>query len=99
MFVTMVFHHPRPEYEDDFADFMGDIVVGMRGTDGLLSLESYRNPAAGTLVAIGRWQSAADAQAGIPKLMSIGGRDPKWTDQPDDVFQLVEVEDRRQHHD
>jgi len=90
MFVTMVFHHPRPEYVDRFLAFMTEIESGMAGTEGLVSLESYRNPAAGTLVAIGRWASPEDARAGVAKLMTIGARDPEWTDQPDEIFQLIQ---------
>lgn len=88
MFVTMVFHHPVPEHTADFAAFMRSIEQGMTGTAGLLTLESYRDTVNDQLVAIGRWESAEDAMAGVPKLMSIGGRDPGWTVREDEVFQL-----------
>jgi heme-degrading monooxygenase HmoA len=88
MFVTMVFHHPVPDHVADFASFMRTIEDGMAGTDGLLSLESYRDTVNEQLVAIGRWESAEHAMAGIPRLMSIGGRDPSWTVHEDQVFQL-----------
>jgi heme-degrading monooxygenase HmoA len=88
MFVTMVFHHPAPEHTADFEAFMRTIEAGMAGTDGLVSLESYRDAVNDQLVAIGRWSSAEDARAGVAKLMSIGGRDPSWTVRDDEVFQL-----------
>ena len=88
MFVTMVFHHPSPEHTADFAAFMRTIEEGMAGTDGLVSLESYRDTVNDQLVAIGRWESAEHAMAGVPKLMAIGGRDPSWTVRDDEVFQL-----------
>jgi quinol monooxygenase YgiN len=91
LFVTMVFHHPRPEHVGAFTQFMATIEAGMDGTDGLVSLESYADPQAARLVAIGRWESAEHAAAGVPKLMSIGGRQPEWTDQPDEVFRLVQL--------
>ena len=89
MFVTMVFHHPRPEHHGAFRAFMSEIITGMAGTEGLVSFESYLNPADSTLVALARWESADDAQAGIPKLMSISHRRPEWTDLPDEMFQLA----------
>jgi quinol monooxygenase YgiN len=89
VFVTMVFHHPLPEHRADFLAFMQRVEEGMRGTEGLLSLESYEDTAReDRLVAIGRWDSAASAQAGVARLMGIGGRDPRWTAEPDEVFQL-----------
>jgi quinol monooxygenase YgiN len=91
MFVTLVFHHPRPEHLEDFAAFMKRIEAGMQGTDGLLSIESYKDPGSGDLVAIGRWESPEHAQAGVPKLVAIGGRDPEWTDRPDDLHRLVSI--------
>ncbi|WP_345763061.1 antibiotic biosynthesis monooxygenase family protein [Diaminobutyricibacter sp. McL0608] len=91
MFVTLAFHHPRPEHLDDFAAFMKRVEDGMRGTDGLLSLESFRDDGSGDLVAIGRWQSAAHARAGVPRLLSIGGRAADWTERPDDLYQLIQT--------
>jgi hypothetical protein len=95
MFVTMAFHYPRAEYLADFIAFMNRIEQGMKGTDGLVSLESYRDPAKDCLVAIGRWQSPEHAQAGVPKLMAIGGRKPEWTVQPDDLHRFVAVSPSR----
>ena len=91
MFVTLAFHHPRPEHLEDFAAFMKRIEAGMQGTDGLLSIESYRDAGSGDLVAIGRWHSAEQAQAGVPKLLAIGGRVADWTDRPDDLYQLIAI--------
>lgn len=92
MFVTMVFHHPRPEHADDFARFMLRLQQEMAGTPGLLSMESYRNPATDALVALARWSSPTDAQAGVARLMAIGGRREEWTAEPDEIFQLHELE-------
>jgi heme-degrading monooxygenase HmoA len=91
MFVTMVFHHPRPEHTDDFARFMLRLQHEMAGTPGLLSLESYRNPDTDALVALARWSSPTDAGAGVARLMAIGGRRAEWTSEPDEVFQLHEL--------
>lgn len=91
MFVTLAFHHPRSEHLDDFAAFMKRVEDGMRGTDGLLSLESFRDSGSGDLVAIGRWQSAEHAQAGVPKLRAIGGRETDWTERQDDLYRLVAI--------
>ncbi len=90
MFVTMVFHHPLPEHRAEFLAFMHRIEAAMSGTEGLASLESYEDTASDRLVAIGRWDSADAAQAGVPRLMAIGGRNPEWTDQPDEVLQLTQ---------
>jgi quinol monooxygenase YgiN len=89
MFVTMVFHHPRPEYVADFIEFMRRIERGMVGVDGLVSLESYRDMGSGALVALGRWQSPEHAQAGVAKLVAIGGRKLEWTERPDDFHRLL----------
>ncbi len=91
MFVTLVFHHVVPEHLDDFARLMSDIEEGMAGTEGLLTIESYQDPASGDLVALGRWESAAHAQSGIPRLISIGSRQDHWTSRPDDIFMLPRI--------
>lgn len=91
MFVTLAFNHPLPEHLAEFTAFMGHIERGMKGTEGLLSLESFQDPTSGDLVAIGRWVSPEHARAGVPRLMAIGGRDPKWTARPDDLYQLFAV--------
>ena len=44
--------------------------------------------AADRLVAIRRWASEAAATEGIPRLLAVGGRDPAWTDRPDELFRL-----------
>lgn len=85
MFITMAIHRPRPEY---FAAFMGRIEHGMKGADGLLSLESFRDPQRDCLVAIGRWESAEHARAGVPRLLAIGGRAPEWSERPDELYAL-----------
>jgi quinol monooxygenase YgiN len=90
VFVTMVFHHPLPEHRADFLAFMHRVEAAMRGTEGLVSLESYEDAASDRLVAIGRWESPGSAQAGVPRLMAVGGRDPGWTAEPDEVFQLTQ---------
>lgn len=88
MFVTMAFHYPKPEHLDDFAAFLGRIEEHMAGTEGLVSLESYRDVTGDRLVALGRWESEDAAQAGVGRLLAMGGRDPQWSRHPDDVFQL-----------
>jgi hypothetical protein len=89
LFITMVFHHPKPSHREDFLAFMHQIEQEMAGTPGLVSIESFRDLDSDRLVAIGRWESPEDATAGIPRLLTIGGRDPGWTDQPDEVFRLL----------
>jgi heme-degrading monooxygenase HmoA len=89
VFVTMVIHHPKPFHQDDFLDYMYRVTTEMQGTPGLISIESLRDVDADRLVAIGRWESPEAAAAGIPRLMAIGGRDPDWTTEPDQIFRLV----------
>ena len=85
----MVFHHPKTEHRDDFLGFMNQVAARMQGTPGLLSIESFRELDSDRLVAIGRWDTPEDAAAGIPRLMAIGGRDPSWTDEPDEILRLL----------
>jgi heme-degrading monooxygenase HmoA len=89
MFITMAVHHPKPEHTDDFLAFMKTIERGMEGTPGLISIESFRDVDADRLVAIGRWESAEAAAAGVQRLLSIGGRDPEWSQSPDELFRLA----------
>lgn len=88
MFLTIAHHYPRPEHVEAFLAFMAEIEAGMSGTPGLVTLESFRDVVQPRLVAIGRWESAEAAQAGVPRLMSIGERKPEWSARPDEVFQL-----------
>lgn len=46
----------------------------MRGTDGLLVLESFREMDSSDLDAIGRWLTIEEERAGLPKPLAIGGR-------------------------
>lgn len=88
MYATIAIHHVRPAHADAFRAFLGRIEDGMAGTPGLVSLESYEDPRTGDLVAVGRWESAEAAQAGVPRLLAIGGRDPEWSSASDDVLFL-----------
>jgi quinol monooxygenase YgiN len=88
MFITMVFHHPKPEHREQFLQFMHTIEEGMAGTPGLVSIESFQDLDANRLVAIGRWESREAATAGIPRLLAIGGRDPAWSAKDDELFRL-----------
>ncbi len=88
MYVTMVFHHPVPEHREAMLTFMYEIERAMEGTPGLLGIDSLRDLDAERLVAIGRWESEAAATEGIPRLLAVGGRDPGWTDRPDELFRL-----------
>ena len=85
----MAIHHPKPEHVDDFLDFMKRIERGMEGTPGLVSLDSFRDLDGPRLVAIGRWESPEAAAEGIPRLLSIGGREESWSAAPDELFRLT----------
>jgi hypothetical protein len=61
----------------------------MRGTDGLLSLESFRDAGSDDLVAIARWESGEPARLGVQKLRSVGGRAADWSERPDDLYRLI----------
>jgi len=90
MFITMAVHHPKPEHVEDFLGFMKKIEEAMDGTPGLVSIESFRDvdvPA--RLVAIGRWESPEAAADGVPRLMSVGGREDSWSAKPDELFRLA----------
>jgi len=89
MFITLAVHHPKPEHADDFVAFMKKIEAAMEGTPGLVSIESFRDAQSPSLVAIGRWESPEAAQAGLPKLMAVGGRDADWSRHQDDLFLLT----------
>jgi quinol monooxygenase YgiN len=89
MFLTLAVHHPKPEHVDDFLAFMKRVEVEMKNTPGLLSIESFRDVDAPRLVAIGRWESAEAAAAGVPRLLGIGGREDAWSAAPDEVFRLA----------
>jgi heme-degrading monooxygenase HmoA len=89
VFVTLAFHHPHPEHLDDFAAFRERVEDGMRGTDGLLSLESFRDAGSDDLVAIARWESAEHARVGVQKLLSVGGRAADWSERRDDLYRLI----------
>ena len=88
VFLAVAHHYPRPEHLEAFVVVMCDVEAGMAGTPGLISIESFRDVVETRLVAIGRWESPAAAQVGVPRLMSIGERDPEWSARPDEVFPL-----------
>jgi heme-degrading monooxygenase HmoA len=91
MFVTLAVHHPEPEHLDDFAGFMKKIQREMEGTPGLLGIDVLRDVDADRLVAIGRWESPEAAAAGVPKLVSVGGREERWSQAPDELFRLIDL--------
>jgi hypothetical protein len=91
VFLAVAHHYPRPEHLGAVVVVMCDVETGMAGTPGLISIESFRKVVETRLPAISRWESPEAAQAGVPRLMSIGERDPRWSARPDEVFQLEVV--------
>ena len=89
MHVAIAIHYPKPEHVDAFLAFMAKVEAGMQDTPGLISFESWRDLSSGRLVGLSRWESQDAFIAAMPRLLSIGGRDPAWSAQPDDLLSLT----------
>lgn len=89
MHVAIAIHHPKPEHVQDFLAFMATVEAVLQGSPGLLSVESWRELGGGRLVGMSRWESQEDFTAALPRILAIGGRDPAWSAQPDEMLSLT----------
>jgi heme-degrading monooxygenase HmoA len=90
---VVVFHHPRPEFVEDFLAFMGRVTEAVEGAEGLLEFSTWREPGDARLVAVSRWTSAEAFAAALPRVMSLSDqRREEWTARPDELIAAERVD-------
>jgi hypothetical protein len=89
MFVAIAIHHVVPEHEVEMLAFMHRVIATTNGSPGLIDFTACREVSRGVLAGYSRWESQGEFQAALPRITSLAPeRDPRWTDQSDEVIML-----------
>jgi len=86
MFVAIAFHHPAPEHEAAYADYMTRVRDAVGEPPGLIRFDCVRDDAGGRLFGLSVWESRAAFEAALPAIGSLADEHvPAWDARPDEV--------------
>jgi heme-degrading monooxygenase HmoA len=87
MFQAIAIHHARPEHAEEFLAFMHRVIEHVGDAPGLIEFTAWREAHGTRLYGCSRWESEADFQAGLPRIMAMGGeRREEWSERDDEVL-------------